>query len=57
MAGTIRCIGRSLLDVEGVITSHDNRGAPTFLMPEMSRTKFGVDLAVALKEPGTVKDQ
>ena len=57
MAGTMRGMGRSLLVVEVVITSHDNRGAPAFSIPAMSRDKFGGVLAFALEEQGTIKSR
>ena len=57
MAGTMRGMGRSLLVVEVVVISHDNRGAPAFSIPAMSRDKFGGVLAFALEEQGTIKSR
>ena len=52
MPGTMRCIGRSLLSVVGVGTSHGSKGASAYILPAASHVPRGAVTRIEIKDPG-----
>ena len=52
MPGTMRCIGRSLLSVVGVGTSHGSKGASAYILPAAPHVPRGAVTRIEIKDPG-----